>query len=228
MSFLLCALAASSLHAQKSSYEPRESWPYLYAEFEGGEVFTLNGELVKAADLNVSVSSSTLHFIEDGTIMEANMITVGSVRIGKEYFVNRGGALYRIVRRSSGAMIVEGTEIDRDRMNRTDIGYGISSATASSANVTILSETGSDMVNLRLVTAIEKRGQGKILPLKKTLYILTSGLLIEASKREVLDIDGLDRAKASAFIKESRIKWRDPDSLLQLADYICNNLTVTE
>ena len=45
-----------------------------------------------------------------------------------------------------------------------------------------------------------------------------------AAKKDVMALDGIDKKELSAFLKENKIKWKDPQSLLVLGEYLNEKL----
>ena len=213
----------------QSHYEPTTSWAYLNPDFQNGSVSTYDGTILRMADLNIYLADGKLHFIQDGTIMEAEMGRVYIAQIGNEFFINRAGRMNRILYQGANAVIYEQITIDYDKMNKSDIGYGISSATAST-QATTLHQMGLDggtfgnTLNKRLESAVATRGEGKALKLRKDMFILINGRDIPAGKREFLAVPGLDQADAKRFLKENKIKWKDLVSLTKVAEYLAEHL----
>ena len=63
-----------------------------------------------------------------------------------------------------------------------------------------------------------------ILPVKEKTYLVFPGMVVYAAKKDVMEIDGIDRKAVSAFIKENKIRWKDPQSLQVLMDYLSSIL----
>ena len=89
--FLLLSLSCSALFAQSFDYRPRESWPYLLESFTRGELRMRNGNLLSDGFYNVSVVDGKLHYVNDGTIMVANMLQVYTAMIGTTLYCNYEG-----------------------------------------------------------------------------------------------------------------------------------------
>lgn len=203
-------------------YEPTVSWPYELREFTHGEVMTFKGDLYQSSEFNVCITDGKLHFIDDsGTIMAADMGQVGSARIGSAIYVNWGGRMYRALASGDSCYVLQLTQVDESAASRSDIGYGISSQTASSQNVSTLLGSGTSMLNMNLMSARERRGEGVAIPTRTRLYLMLPGKLIPADKRSVLDaVDESHRKEVADYIKAGKIKWKKPESLISLATYL--------
>ena len=106
-------------------------------------------------------------------------------------------------------------------MAKTDIGYGISSATASSQNVTsLLGESATLLVNMDITQALSKRVAGKVFPTMETLYLKINSDILPATKKDVLYLSFVDKSAADAFFKANKIKWKNEESLLKVVDFI--------
>jgi hypothetical protein len=65
---------------------------------------------------------------------------------------------------------------------------------------------------------------GKQLPLIVKKYIVVKGMRFYATKRDFLNVPGLDRDKAKAFLKQNKIKWNNVQSLLLAGDFLADEL----
>ena len=199
-------LAAASLlmigsvcRAQK--FQPKDTWPYLIKDFTEGKVYTPDGK----------------------EILSSDMRRVSNVVIGDRKFINVMGRMMEVLASSASGHVLKDVQVDVDEMGKTNIGYGISSATASSQSVTTLMDGMSDMVNLNLSDAVTRSKEGTVIPVKEDLYLKYGAATVPAFKKDVLDIQGLDKAAAEGFFKSQKIKWKDPQSLIKVVDYIAEN-----
>lgn len=205
-----------------SAQGPTEKWPYLYLDFENGVVRMQDGTLLIERPLNVCVSDGSLHYVDKGKILVAKMNKVFSAKIGGDVFVCALGKMMKVLAEQDEAAVLELFEVDLDKFNSSDIGYGISSRTASTTQVSNLASTAG-VVNKDLYDVLGQRGDGADLPLKRTLLLLHNGKVTVANRSSVLKIDGIDKDAANKFFKENKIKWNKTDSLLKLAVYLKEN-----
>ncbi len=219
---LCCLLLPIAGLAQR--YAPTEPWPYLYEDFQGGNIFTNKEEMIGYDQLNVNVINGRLHYVENGTIMEANMLNVHVVRIDKDVYLNVGGRLMRVLRESEHTAVVLGTEVDFDEMAKADIGYGRSSV-ASTQELTLMSLSGSDNLNKSLLDVQKTKYNGKVVPLKEQIFLVVDGILFQADRSSVVNHAGVDKKAAVDFIKKNKIKFRNPEDLEKLGEYLHTQLT---
>ena len=153
--------------------------------------------------------------------MAADMRQVQIVRIGEDIYVNRLGKIKRCLSEEEGGnYLLLYTEVNLDKLAKTEIGYGISSATASSQK---LSGLFGAQVNLDLSTAISQAMEGPVLPLTLTYTFLLGSKEVPCDKSSFLALPGIDKADAKAFLKEEKIKWQDTESLAKVLRYIVEN-----
>lgn len=215
--FASCLLVQFLTSAQ--DFRPKNSWPFLYSDFSEGVVCNLAGEQILSARLNISVSDQRLYYIKDETIMVADQSRIFSVKIGNDIFINVGGKFYKVLAESEGGAAVMMVQVDIDRLSKASIGYGVSSATASTQNVAALSLESTAGTNIN--QAMHSRDSGEDLPVLEKKFILYNyGFVVPALKREVMSIPGLDKDAANAFFKQNKIKWNNPESLTQVADFL--------
>ena len=211
------------LFAQK--YEPRDSWPFVYENFTDGALYSSAGDVLLSAKMNVSVLNQKLYYLKGETIMEADMVRLYAAKIGpaQDVYVNVGAKMYRVLAESDGGAALQADILDAERYNKASIGYGVTSYTASTQNVSGLAMESSAGVNIN--TAMASREGGEPLPILQKKYILYGqGRMVPALKREVMDIPDLDKQAAKEFFKENKIKWNQAASLTQVADFLTNNL----
>ena len=224
-SLLLLVSAAGEGYAQR--YQPRDTWPYLNEEFIEGDVRTSGGQLLERHKLNVCIADGRLHYVQDHMIMAADMNKVYTAKIGDFVYVNRGGKMFKVLVETDNGAVLQLTEVDVEEMNKTDIGYGISSSTASSQHTTLsglglTDEMGGFGIagNSRYEEVLVNKGSGKVIPQKETLWLLVGGMMLPASRKDFLAYPGIDRDAAVKFLKDNKIKWSKPLSLAKVVEYL--------
>jgi len=221
---LFCGMFADG-YAQR--FNPKDTWPFLYENFTEGSIFSRSGEELLSGKLNVSALNQKLYYLKGEIIMEADLVRTYAAKIGSEQgediYVNVGGKMYRVLAESDGGAALQADVLDVERYNKANIGYGVSSYTASTQNVSGLAMESSAGVNIN--TAMASKEGGEALPILEKKYILYGqGRIVPALKREVMDIPDLDKQAAKEFFKENKIKWNQAASLTQVADFLTNNL----
>lgn len=224
---LACALALCSfciLQAQR--YEPRERWPFIYEDFQKGAARTRAGALVTEAPLNISVIDGSLLYVDDNNkIMQADISKIYTVKIGEDVYVNIVGKLYRLLSELDLGLVLLETAVDANELSKVDIGYGVSSASASAMNVTILLDGRSNVINTNIEQTSMEKYSSNVLPVKETRYLFVKGRMVPATKGNLLSFDGIDKKAAQAFIKQEKIKWKETESLEKLIIFLDNQFS---
>ena len=216
-------LVAFPLLAQ--DFKPRATWPFLYENFQPGASRSLDGTLTSDALFNVAVEDGALMYIgKDETIMRADMSRVYTVRIGDDSFVNAMGRLYKVLSEQEDGSVVLGTTLDVDELNKVNIGYGISSSTASAQSMANTLAGRFDIGGTKVAQSEQDKLSGKVLPVKETFYFRIGMQLIPATKSELINTLGLDKKAANAFFKQEKVKWRDPASLEKVLSFVAQQL----
>lgn len=217
--FLIFIGIVSVTVSAQERYSPTTTWPYLYADFTEGEVQLPSGE-GKPGKYNISLADNKLHFIDGDMVKEANSADVFAVRIGQDVFTNFEGSMLQVLAKSDKCLVVEESTIDYAALNETGGAYGSSSNTVGTMALSSVEGVGGGHANINHMELKSSKDDGKILTLTKKMFIIVGGKKIYASKKDVLDVDGIDKEALSAFIKENKIKWKDAQSVLQVGDYL--------
>ncbi len=211
-------VGSSILALAQDDFIPTETWPYKYAEFETGTVKSTSGEVRTYEKLNIYLPNLSLHYVMEDKVMSADMSKVYLVGIGDEVYLNTGGKLRKILIESDNGVVLEESWIDMEEYNSVDIGYGISSRTASAQNVSTLLLENAAQMNRNLTDLVNKRDSKKLV-VRSSLYIRVNGFLYRATLGDVADMMP-DKKLAKKELKKLKIKWKDPASLVAVIDYI--------
>lgn len=231
---LLAFLCVGTFISSAKDFEPKDSWAYRYEDFVQGKVFNSKGEVILEGKVNISVVDGKLHYVKGESIMEADMLQVFSVTITEtkediysktakeEGYMNVGGKMFRLLSRSDKSAVLEFMEVDMDKLSKSEIGYGITSSTASTQNLNLAALDGivQNQANMNYSLASESKGSGERIPVKVSRYLLSRGALVLAKKREVAKIPELDKKALDAFVKSNKLKWDKTEDLQKIADYI--------
>lgn len=213
------ALVLSICRVSAQSYQPTTTWPYIYPEFTEGELKKYAGVNVEGM-FNVHLAKGVLHFIEKDIIREALPTEVFSVRIGKDYYANVGGTIMKVMAESENGFVAQEVLADFAALNNTGGAYGSSSNSISTQALSSLEGIGGTRSNMNHMELKNSKDDGETLPVTVKLYLVMPGKVVYAAKKDVLDIDGVDKKAVSAFIKENKIKWNNPQALIKLVDYL--------
>lgn len=221
---LLLFAFSGSISAQ--SYEPHESWPFLYENFQEGAARTNTGALVTEAPLNVSVADGSLIYINDkGIIMKADMSRIYTAKVGEDVYLNVGGRLYKVLSELDKGCVLLDTRIDEDKLNNVNIGYGVSSSTASAVNISVLLDGRMSVINKSIEQSELDKFNSAVLPCKEDRYLFVQRNLIPATRSSVIGFNGVDKKEAVAFIKQEKIKWKETASLEKLVIFLYDQLS---
>ncbi len=224
LTFAVMLLAGLQLcFAQK--FEPTRTWPYLYRDFQNGLIITNTEDEQISAAVNITLGGR-VHYIneKDQKVMEADILRVASVRIADDVYANVGGRMMRLIAVGDDGIVACETALNADELNKSDIGYGISSATASTMNVNSLASAGSTFVDMPLNSIMAERDAGEKLPVKQTNYFRVGINVIPATKAAVMNCGLVDKDTAKAFFKSNKIKWNDPKSLRDVVNFLSGQI----
>lgn len=218
--FLIIAQALC-IPALASDYEPRTSWPYIYEQFQPGTIKTHTGTNIKYDKLNINLISGRVHYVDNGTIMQADLNTIALLTIGDDSYVCAGGKMAKVLKNTLHSAVIERIGIDADAMNSADIGYGKSSvASTNNLSMTALGAGMDFSVNRSLDDVLKERKEGKPLVLEYVRGIYYKGSFIPATRVDVMKISGIDKDAVKHYLKTEKIKFNKVDDLAKLVDYL--------
>ena len=206
-------------------YVPTSSWPYMYDEFQDGSLIW-NGGKEKGGQYNINLADKKLHFIEGAYIKVANMADVLTVRIGQDVYQNAAGEMLKVLSMSDKSLVLEAQDIDYAALNETGGAYGSSSTTIGTTALSSLEGIGGTnaSTNINHMELKMNKESGKALTLNSKKYLFVKGRKIKAAKKDVMDVPGLDKEAAKAFLKENKIKWNKVSDLQKLGDFLAETL----
>jgi len=212
-----CWLLALPALAQIEAYS---TWPYYYPDFQQGTLTLSNGQ-TRVMPINIHLLKGDLHFVDDkGMIQMAPAGQFSSVQIGEDFFKRVNGYLMKITPGPDEKNFVAVRSIvDMTALNETGGAYGTSSTTASTQRITSVDLPG--FVNTNHMEQMQHRESGKKLSIKNEYYVVIDGKAVKASKKEVTEALGADKAAAfKQFLKKNKINWKNEQSLLKLFDFL--------
>jgi len=230
LAMTLLFLASASFAQNK--YQPKDSWPYIGQEFLPGSVYSLTGQLQAPGNLNICIIDGKLHYVQGSTIMEADMNQVYTAVVGDSEYINRMGRMLKVLAKTDYGYVLEDTYVDMDELNKVDIGYGVSSSTASSRSTSLM---GVGLDGLQGINVLERFGReydkislqkdsGSKLPTRTKVYLFTKNVQVPATKRDVLSLSNISKSATSAFLKNNKIKWKDVSDLEKVVEFLYNNI----
>ena len=124
----------------------------------------------------------------------------------------------KVLAESEHGIVAEETLADLTRLNETGGAYGSSSS--SMATTALSSISMGPRINISHMELKNSKSEGKILPLTSRIYLLVGMDIIYATRKDVSQTAGVDKDAFKLFCKEHKIKWKDPQSLLGVIDFL--------
>ena len=216
----ICIAAFMAVSAFAQDYNPTVNWPYLYPDFIQGEITYFGGKTAKAP-YNIHLGRGTLHFVEKGLIGEATSGNVMQMTIGEDTFRTVEGKLLKVLADGKAGYVVEETLADYSAVVRNDGVYG-GSAPNAAKNYSYNENFGNYgyLVTNNYEDLYSIRNESEALPVVKQIYIVIDNKLVPANKKNVSELEGVDKKAFAAFLKENSIKWKNPADLVLVVDYI--------
>lgn len=214
---LACSVFALTAGAQIQAYT---TWPYYYPDFQKGTLILSNGQQ-RSMPINIHLLKGDLHFIDGkGVIQAAPAGQFSAVEIGEDVFRRVNGYLMQVTPGpdEKNYVAVRRTA-DLQALNETGGAYGVSSTTASTRRITSIDLPG--FVNTSHMELMQNRESGKKLKIKAEYYIVIDGTAVRATKKEVTEAVGSERAAGfKQFLKKNKINWKDEQSLRKIFDFL--------
>lgn len=210
----LLILTTIGLYAQS----PTTTYPYLYDNFTEGTVVMDDGGREQRR-MNVHLRAGRLHYIDNGIIREAFLTDVAVVEIGSDVFLPVNASMMRVAAKNDKGCVVEELLGDFESAREGSGAYGASSS--SSATMKLTSVQTDSQINQNYMNILNEKEDGVALDIIKNYYVVTPQYRIRASRKEFEEALPADKAPLlKGFLKEYKIKWRNPQSLLSLIDFL--------
>ena len=200
-------LMCTTLIGFADKYTPTEGWPYLYSDFVPAIVYYKGGKC-ESANINVHLLSNKLHFTDGENIMIVrNALQIDSVVCESGItLLYKGNKYVEKLAQSKYIVVGRTCEIDINSLNDSGGAYGISTTSAATQNVASFSDHG-NMAAQRYNDMIADRHNNRE--------------ICHANKSGINDILDKEQRKAfKAFLKANKIKWKESESLLLVAQYL--------
>ena len=218
---LLVMMSVMALVA--GAYTPNTKWPYVYENFAEGTLY--RGKDYSVAQFNIHYMGNVLHYInpEDDKIYTAKGNDVDSVMIADRKYVlvdhKDGRKMMEVVAQSGGNMAFRLDYVDFDAAMQSGGGaYGSSSNSSATRNLSSLDLGG--MNNPKHGLLLQEKNDGKSLVVRSRYYLRIGKFDIEANKKAVEQIVPAEKEEEwKQFLKKNKIKWKKPESLLQVLEF---------
>lgn len=220
MKIILPLLIATFFSVALLAQEPTSTWPYLYNDFQDATVFFKDGNK-KECKVNIHILNSKFHYLEGEDIKEAKSSDVILVSVGNDSFYSKQGLMMKAVAANDKGFVGEVTVVDMAALNsQGGAAYG---ASANSVAVNRLSsvEGAGPTASTNHMNLKNEKDLGVLLPLEKEYYIVTKGNVYPANRKNLEVLLPADKKSGfKAFLKQNKISWKSPASLLKIVDYI--------
>ncbi|MDR0865400.1 MAG: hypothetical protein LBO74_10790 [Candidatus Symbiothrix sp.] len=193
-------------------------WPYIYSDFQKGTVYFKDQQILEAP-VNVHLLKSTLHYLDKDQIREAETLDIVLVQIGYNKYYMRNNRLMHVLAGDSIGFVAELVTADFNRLTESGGAYGSSSNVQATRKLSSLEIGGVNITNH--VELKSKKDAGSLLPLTKKYFIVTEDQVYPANKKGFeSQLPDNKRDAFKKFIKQNKIKWNHPDSLIALLDFL--------
>lgn len=218
--FLLVA-AFMAVTALAQNVSPTVNWPYMYPDFLEGEIEKIGG-LVEKGRYNIHLNIGTLHYLKDGTIEEHPTVGIKSMTIGDDVYRNVGGKMLKVLAQTEGGFVVLETLANFTGIISRDGAYG---GAVANRDKTFSHQENNGSFNGYLITDSYKdliaiKDDSDKVPVTQKTFIVIGIQKIFANKSTVIDMTGVDKKAFSAFLKANDIKWKEPEDLVKIIDFI--------
>ncbi|GHT49341.1 hypothetical protein FACS189440_14910 [Bacteroidia bacterium] len=193
-------------------------WPYIYSDFQKGTVYFKDQQILEAP-VNVHLLKSSLHYLDKDQIKEAESSDIVLVQIGSDRYYMRNNQLMRVVTGDSIGFIAELVTADFNALAESGGAYGSSSSVQATRKLSSVEIGGVSITNH--VELKSKKDAGSLLPLTKKYYIVTEDQVYPANKKGFeSQLPENKRNAFKQFIKQNKIKWNKPESLIALLEFL--------
>lgn len=240
ISALLACTAVCIANAQFSNeYEPSSAWPYMYEDFKEAIVYYQTGN-PESARINVHLLKNELHFTDGEKIMivhdayniDSVVCEDGKVLLRRtNLYITQAGKTSRIV-------VGHSCEGDLHALDDSNGAYGTRTSTGATNDVSSFDNEGAyglhgqhgNMAVNRYKDMRANHLSSRTLPtIKRTLFIIDDSMICHATKGGVNKILDKEQKKAfNKFLKENKIRWKETDDLLLVAQFLETIIPVEE
>ena len=221
---IFCVAALSAVVAVAQNVSPTVNWPYMYPDFVEGEVEKMGGQFEKGR-YNIHLNVGALHYLNNGTIKEHPTVGIKSMTIGDDVYRNVGGKMFKVLAQAEGGFVVLETLANFTSIISRDGAYG---GAVANRDKTFSHQENNGSFNGYLITdkyedLLAIKDDSDKVPVTKKVYIVIDNILIFANKSNVINMTGIDKKAFSAFLKANDIKWKEPEDLVKIIDFIKAN-----
>ena len=211
---VMLIMYAVGLRAQS----PTTTYPYLYDTFICGTVVMDDGNR-ETRQLNVHLRAGKLHYLDNGIIKEAFLNDVAAVEIGNDVFLPVFTSVMKVVAKNDNGCVALQQLGDFEAAISGTGAYGTTAT--SSATMKLTSVQNDSQVNQNFMNVLNEKEQGIDLKIISSYYIVTPKYKVKATRNDVEASVPAEKATLlNAYVKEKKVKWRNPQSLLHVVDFL--------
>ena len=203
-------LLAGLLNAQ--SFNPTTKWPYVYKNFQSGTIY-FNDKQTLELQVNIHLLKSVLHYVNQDMIYHADTSNpIDSIIINKVKYVYMDNQLVEVIGEKKNNKLVLLKTGDFDVLFTTTGAYGTAAHTSAVNDLASYEIGGISNMNHRQLV-LEKE-DGKLLPVKTSMYFIIDDKPVLATKKGLKDILNADKfTQLEVYAKENKIKWKKTGDL---------------
>ena len=207
-------LSAAGANAQS----PTTTYPYLYDTFINGTVVMDDGSK-EARQMNVHLREGRLHYIDNGIIKEAYLTDVAAVEIGSDVFLPVYTSVMKVVAKNDNGCVVMEQLGDFEGAISGTGAYGVSAS--ASATMKLTSVQMDSQVNQNYMNILNEKSEGMDLEIVSAYYIVTPKCKVKATRSDIEASIPAERvAQLKTYVKEHKVKWKNPQGLLPMVDFL--------
>jgi len=196
------------------------TWPYLYSEFTNGVIYFNDGKQAKRL-LNFDIVNEQIHFIENELIKQLFLNDISSIDIGTDTYVFWEQKAIRVFKAEEKGFVGAFIKARLDQIHETGGAYGSSSTTQATRKLSSIEV--SSRLNLNHVELQRDKSMGEPVNWEYDYHLFVNGNAYKASKRSLRKSLTRDQRTAfDKFLKGNKIKWDDPDGLINLLKFFNN------
>jgi hypothetical protein len=198
-------------------------WPYAYPEFVKGTVYFADSSTLQAP-VNVHLQKSRLHYLEQGTIKEAKSADIVLVDVGADRYFVRRNELLHVLAGNAQAFLATLTLADFSAITEPGGAYGASSNVQATRKLSSIDIGGVSITNH--VELKSKKDAGTLLPVSVKYFLVTGDEVYPATRKGIAGkLSGERKDAFNRFVKQHKIKWSNPESLITLLDFFTQENT---
>ena len=218
--FFVCIATLMAVTAAAQDEPPTVNWPYLYPDFQEGEIMQVGGKSNKSL-YNIHLGMGGLHVVNDGLIAEISTQGIVLVTIGGDTFRNVEGKMMKVLAQSEGGLVVQETLADYSAIVRDDGAYGgsLSNAAKGFSYDENYGNYGYLVTN-NYEDLLSIKNESEELPVTQKTFLMVKNQTVQANKKSVTAVEGIDKKAFAEFLKSNAISWKDPQDLIKVVDYI--------